>query len=266
MDNFSDMVWLYIVKIIIAVAIFIVGKFVANLAANIAKKLLRKSNADEALTIFLGNVTYGVLLVVVVLAALSQLGIQTTSFVAILGAVGLAVGLAFQSTLSNISAGVMIIIFKPFGIGDFIEAGGATGTVEEINLFNTVFKTGDNKVIIVANSNVIGGNITNFSRKDTRRVDFVFGIGYDDDLKLAKETLSEIINSDSRVLQEPAPFIAVSELADSSVNFVVRAWVKSEDYWGVNFDTIEKVKLTFDEKGISIPYPQMDIHTHKVEA
>ena len=266
MENFSDTVVFYIIKVVIAIAIFIVGKIVAKYASTFAKKLLRRSDADEALTIFLGNVIYAVLIIFVALAALGQLGIETTSFIAILGAVGLAIGLAFQSTLSNISAGVMIIIFKPFSIGDFIDAAGALGTVEEINLFNTVFKTGDNKTIIAANASVIGGNITNYSRKDTRRVDFVFGIGYDDDLKLAKETLAEIINADQRVLQDPAPFIAVSELANSSVNFVVRAWVKSADYWGVNFDTIEKVKLTFDKKGISIPYPQMDIHNHKVKS
>jgi small conductance mechanosensitive channel len=158
----------------------------------------------------------------------------------------------------------MLVIFRPFKLGDFIEAGGVAGVVEELNLFNTVFKTGDNKVIIVANSNIIGGNIINYSKKDTRRVDFVFGIGYDDDLKLAKDTLLDIVNSDDRILKDPAPFVAVSELADSSVNFVVRAWVKSEDYWGVNFDTIEKVKLVFDEKSISFPYPQMDIHNHKI--
>jgi len=201
------------------------------------------------------------MVIFVVLAALSKLGVDTNSFVAILAAAGLAIGLAFQGALSNIGAGVMIIFFKPFRIGDFIEAGGTMGTVEDINIFNTLFKTADNKVVIVANSNIISGNITNFSAKDTRRVDMTFGIGYDDDLKLAKQTLIDIINADERVLKEPAPFVAVSELADSSVNFVVRAWVNSSDYWGVHFDTIENVKTTFDEKNISIPYPQMDIHT-----
>ena len=265
MENFGDTISIYAINIVFALVIFYVGKWAANFGAELSRKILRKSKTDETLVIFLGNVIYGVLIAVVVLAALGKLGVETTSFIAILGAVGLAIGLAFQSTLSNISAGVMLVIFRPFKLGDFIEAGGVAGVVEELNLFNTVFKTGDNKVIIVANSNIIGGNITNYSKKDTRRVDFVFGIGYDDDLKLAKDTLLEIINEDERVLKDPAPFVAVSELADSSVNFVVRVWVKSGDYWGVNFDTTEKVKLVFDEKGISFPYPQIDIHNHKIE-
>ena len=264
LDNIIEVATPYIINIVVSLIIFIVGKYFAKMATNITKKILTKSNINETLVNFLGNVIYGLLLVVVVLAALSNLGVETTSFVAILGAVGLAVGLAFQSTLSNISAGVMIVIFRPFSIGNFIEAGGVAGTVEELNLFNTVFKTADNKVIIVSNSNIIGGNITNYSLKETRRVDFVFGIGYDDDLKLAKQTLQDIMNKDSRILKDPAPFVAVGELADSSVNFTVRVWVKSAAYWAVHFDTIEEVKLTFDKQGISIPYPQLDVHTDKV--
>ncbi len=259
----SETIIVYGLKIGVAIAIFVIGKYIAKLITKIAIKAMEKNKIDETLKQFLENVIYGILLIFVVLASLGQLGIQTTSFIAILGAVGLAIGLAFQSTLSNISAGVMIIIFRPIKIGDFVEAGGISGVVEEINIFNTMMKTADNKVIIVSNSNIIGGNIVNYSIKETRRVDFVFGIGYDDDLKLAKQTLLDIVNEDIRVLKEPEPFVAVSELADSSVNFVVRVWVKSADYWDVNFDTIEKVKLTFDEKGISIPYPQMDIHQDK---
>jgi len=258
-----DWLAIYGMKIVIALAIFIIGKILARKVTNITLSSLSKTGKiDETLEKFLSSVIYGILLVVVVLAALGQLGVETTSFIAILGAVGLAVGLAFKDTLSNISAGVMIIIFRPLQVGEFVEAGGATGVVEEINIFNTMMKTGDNKVIIVSNANIIGGNIVNYSRKETRRVDLVFGIGYDDDLKLAKLTLEEILKSDTRILQDPAePFVAVKELGDSSVNFVTRSWVKSEDYWAVYFDTIEKVKLTFDQKGISIPYPQMDIHT-----
>ena len=265
--NILNLALVYGIKIVIALAIFIIGKKLARWITNIVLNNLEKTGAiDETLKGFLNSVIYGVLLVVVVLAALGQLGVETTSFIAILGAVGLAVGLAFQSTLSNISAGVMIIIFRPVKVGEFVEAGGATGVIEEINIFNTMMKTGDNKTIIVSNSNIIGGNIVNYSRKETRRVDLTFGIGYDDDLKLAKSTLEDILSQDERILQDPEPFVAVSELADSSVNFVTRSWVKSEDYWGVYFDTLEKVKLTFDEKGISIPYPQMDIHTDKTEA
>ena len=265
MENIINTLAPYALNFAMAIIIFIVGRYVARILTNLFKKFLGKSNVNETLKVFLGNVIYGLLLIVVVLAALNKLGVQTTSFIAILGAIGLAVGLAFQSTLSNISAGVMIIIFRPINIGDLVEAAGVSGTVEEINLFNTILKTPDNKVIIASNSNIIGGNIINYSKKETRRVDFVFGIGYDDDLKLAKETLLEIVNKDSRILKDPEPFVAVKELADSSVNFVVRVWVKSEDYWGVHFDTIEKVKLTFDKKGISIPYPQMDIHTNKIQ-
>ena len=251
----------YAINIAIAILIFVIGKKIAGILKGIIKKLFEKAQMDETLSKFLSDVAYSVMVIFVVLAALSKLGVDTNSFVAILAAAGLAIGLAFQGALSNIGAGVMIIFFKPFKIGDFIEAGGTMGTVEDINIFNTLFKTGDNKVVIVANANIISGNITNFSTKDTRRVDMTFGIGYDDDLKLAKQTLIDIINADERVLKEPAPFVAVSELADSSVNFVVRAWVNSSDYWGVHFDTIENVKTTFDEKNISIPYPQMDIHT-----
>ncbi len=251
---------LYGLKIIFAIAIFFIGKWLAKWLTNISKKLMEKANIDSTLSLFIGSLVYVLLMVFVILAALSKLGINTTSFIAILGAAGLAVGLALQGTLANIGAAVLIIIFKPFKVGDFVEAGGATGVVEEINMFSTIFKTGDNKVVIVPNSSVIGGKITNYSAKDTRRVDWVFGIGYEDDLKLAKSILENIINSNEKVLKEPASMVAVAELADSSVNFTVRAWVKSQDYWNVYFDTIEKVKLTFDEKGISIPYPQLDIH------
>ncbi len=253
----------YGLKILGSLLIFYIGKKVARILTNITKKAMDKANMDETITKFLSNVIYGGLLLFIILAALSNLGVNTTSFIAVLGAAGLAVGLAFQGTLSNIGAGVLLIFFRPFRVGDFIQAAGESGVVEEINLFSVLLKTGDNKQIIIPNSSIIGGNIVNFSAKDTRRVDFTFGIGYDDDLKLAKETLQEIISEDERVLKDPAPFVAVSELADSSVNFVVRAWVKSGDYWGVYFDTIEKVKVTFDEKGISIPYPQLDVHQDK---
>jgi len=267
MDINADMIMSYITlygfRLIGSILIFVIGKKVAIFAKALILKLMNKSNVDETLAKFLANIGYGILLVVIVLAALNNLGVNTTSFVAILGAAGLAVGLAFKDTVANIGAGVMLIFFKPFKVGDFIQAAGESGVVEEINLFSVLMKTGDNKQIIIPNSGIIGGNITNFSAKETRRVDFVFGIGYDDDLKLAKTTLEEILNADERVLKDPATLVAVSELADSSVNFVVRAWVKSSDYWGVYFDTLEKVKLTFDEKNISIPYPQMDIHSDK---
>jgi len=261
MDTIIYYLTVYGLKIIGSIAIFVIGQKVARFLVKMTKKIMDKTKLDETLSKFLSNVLYGVLLILIVLSALSNLGVNTTSFVAILGAASLAVGLAFKDTFANIGAGVLLIFFRPFKVGDFINAAGEAGSVEEINLFSVLMKTGDNKRIIIPNSAVIGKTITNFSANATRRVDLTFGIGYEDDLKLAKQTLLEVVTSDERVLKEPAPFVAVSELADSSVNFVVRVWVKSGDYWGVYFDTTEKVKLTFDEKGISIPFPQMQINT-----
>ncbi len=262
-NQLVDMGITYGLKIVGAIAIFVIGKWIAKAIVKALKKVMEKGKVEATLISFVGNLIYVLLMIVVILAAIGNLGVNTTSFVAILGAAGLAVGLALQGTLSNVGAAVLLILFRPFKVGDFVEAGGVAGVVEEINMFSTIFKTGDNKVVIVPNGAIIGGTITNYSAKETRRVEWTFGIGYEDDLKLAKNTLEEILNEDERVLKEPAPFVAVSELADSSVNFVCRVWVKSGDYWGVYFDTIEKVKLVFDEKGISIPYPQMDVHIDK---
>ncbi len=253
----------YGIKILGAVVIFIVGKFFANLITKFLRNIMKKAKVEATLATFLGDLTYIGLMVLVVLASLSTLGIKMTSFVAIVGAATLAIGLALQNNLSNIGAGVVLMLFRPFKIGDFVDVGGVSGVVEKITLFNTELKTPDNKAIIVPNSNILGNNIINYSAKDTRRIDLTIGIGYNDNIKLAKETLYEILSSDSRILKEPAPIVAVSELADSSVNFAVRPWVKSSDYWDVYFDLLEKIKLTFDEKGIGIPYPQMDIHVYK---
>ena len=254
---------LYGLKILAAIAIFVIGKWLVGRITKFAKSLMEKANVDKTLIEFAESLIYFLLLMVVVLASINALGVDTTSFLAMLGAATLAIGLALQGSFSNIGAAVLIIIFRPFKVGDFVEAGGATGTVEDVNLFSTIIAPLDNRTIIVPNSKIIGGNITNFSKKENRRVDHVFGIGYGDDLKLAKEILMEMMQTDPRVLQEPAPFVAVSELGDSSVNFTTRAWVKSADYWDVYFEQIEKVKLTFDEKGISIPFPQMDVHHDK---
>jgi small conductance mechanosensitive channel len=255
----------YTLNIIGAIAIFIVGKWVAKRITGLIKSAMERADVDKTLIEFAESVIFALLMVVVILAALNTLGVQTTSVIAILGAAGLAVGLALQGTLANVGAAVLIILFRPFKVGDFVTAGGETGTVAEINLFSTTLSPVDNRTIIIPNGKIIGNTIVNFSAKETRRVDLVFGIGYGDDLKLAKETLYEILRADERILDDPEPFVAVSELGDSSVNFITRAWVKSDDYWGVHFDTIEKVKLTFDEKGISIPYPQMDVHLDKPE-
>jgi len=251
----------YGLKIIAALIIFVVGKWAVKKLTKVIKTLMEKANIDKTLVEFAESLVYFSLLMMVIIASLNALGVNTTSFLAVFGAAGLAIGLALQGSLANVGAAVLIIVFRPFKVGDFIEAGGATGTVEDVNLFSTIIAPLDNRTIIVPNSNIVGGNIVNYSQKELRRVDHVFGIGYDDDLKLAKETLMDMMMSDDRILKDPVPFVAVSELADSSVNFTTRAWVKSADYWDVYFEQIENVKLTFDEKGISIPYPQMDIHT-----
>jgi small conductance mechanosensitive channel len=200
------------------------------------------------------------LLAFVVIAALGQLGIQTTSFIAILGAAGLAIGLALQGSLANFAAGFLMIIFRPFKVGDFIEGAGVAGVVEEIQIFTTTLKTGDNKIIIVPNAKLSGDNITNYSAMETRRVDMTVGVAYDADLSHVKKVLNEIISQDGRILAEPASQVAVAELADSSVNFVVRVWTKSADYWAVKFDMTETIKNRFDAEGIGIPFPQREIH------
>ena len=252
------------IKIAVALAIFIVGRWIAKWLTGVLRKLMTKSQLDDMLIQFLGNIVYTVLLVVVVMAALDHLGIQTTSLLAVFGAAGLAIGLALKDSLGNFSSGVMLILFRPFKVGDFIEAGGASGVVEEVRMFATIIRTGDNREIIVPNGQIYGGTIINYSAKETRRIDLVFGIGYDDDIAKAKKILEDIMQQDGRILVDPAPAVALGELADSSVNFNVRPWVKSADYWPVRADMLEKVKLAFDKNGISIPYPQQDVYMHNV--
>ena len=251
------------INIVMAIAIFVIGKFVVGVLVSLAKKVMTKAKVDNILINFIASIIKTVLLLFVVVAALDQLGVDTTSMIALIGAAGLAIGLALQGTLQNLASGVMLIIFRPFSDGDFIEAAGVSGVVEEIGIFSITMRTGDNREIIIPNGEIYGGTITNNSRRDTRRVDMVFGIGYDDDLLLAKEILKRILSEDERILADPAPTVAVGELADSSVNFNVRPWCKTSDYWGVYGDIHEKVKLTFDAEGISIPYPQMDVHQDK---
>jgi len=253
----------YGLRVIAAVVIFIVGRWVAMGVANIIKRIMSKAKLDETLVSFVRNLSYIALLAFVVIAALNQLGIQTASFIAVLGAAGLAVGLALQGSLGNFASGVLMIIFKPFKVGDFIEGGGVAGIVENIEIFTTQLKTPDNKTIIVPNSKLTGDNIINFTVKGTRRVDFVFGIGYGDDIDKARGIIKEIIDQDERVMKEPEPVIVVSELADSSVNFTVRVWSSADDYWSVYFDTIENVKKQFDAQGVSIPFPQRDVHIYE---
>jgi small conductance mechanosensitive channel len=252
------------IRLAIALAIFIVGRWIARWLTNVVRKLMTKSNMDVMLINFLGNLVYTVLILVVVMATLDHLGIRTTSLLAVFGAAGLAIGLALKDSLSNFSSGVMIILFRPFKVGDFIEAGGASGVVEEVRMFATIMRSGDNRQIIVPNGQIYSGTITNYSAKPTRRIDLVFGIGYGDDIAKAKKIIDDIMQQDERILSDPAPGIALGELADSSVNFNVRPWVKNEDYWPVRADLLERIKLAFDANGISIPFPQQDVYMHEV--
>ena len=267
MEEIIDKIWgmlaFYGIRIITAILILVIGRWISMALRNFLKRLMTKSKVDETVVSFVGNLSYAAMLVVVVIAALNQLGIQTASFIAILGAAGLAIGLALQGSLSNFAAGVLMVMFRPFKVGDFIEAGGASGTVEEIEIFTTKLASPDNKTVIIPNAQVMSGNIINYTTKGTRRVDMVFGIGYDDDIDKARSIIKGIIEQDERILKDPEPRIFVSELADSSVNFTVRAWSKASDYWNVFFDTTETVKKRFDAEGVSIPFPQRDVHIYE---
>lgn len=250
-------------KLAMGILILVIGLWIASMITNSVKKLMDKRDYDPALKGFLGSMLGMVLKVLVVISALGTLGIEMTSFVAILGAAGLAVGMALSGTLQNFAGGVMILIFKPFKVGDVIQAQGYTGGVSEIQIFNTILKTPDNKTIIIPNGGLSTGSMVNFSTEARRRVDWTIGIGYGDDVDKARSVIKGMIDADKRILQDPAPAIVVSELADSSVNFAVRAWVEAADYWGVFFEMNENVYKTFDKEGLNIPYPQMDVHVHK---
>jgi small conductance mechanosensitive channel len=258
-----ELVTIYGIKVIAAIAIFVVGRWVAKGFRKLVRNVMGRRSIDPTIVGFVGNLTYVLLLTFVVVAALGQLGIQTTSFIAILGAAGLAIGLALQGSLANFAAGFLMIIFRPFKVGDLIEGAGTMGTVEEIQIFTTLLKTPDNKTVIVPNSKMTSDNIVNYTAKGTRRVDMIVGIGYESDIDKAKEIMEDIAASDDRVLKDPATTIAVVELADNSVNFVFRPWANASDYWNVWFDLTEQVKKRFDEAGISIPYPQRDIHVYE---
>ena len=263
LDKIVEYIIQYGVSLVAAIIIFIVGKVVVRFISSIVEKLMVKAKVEKTLASFIKNIVYFGLMVFVVIAALNKLGVQTTSLIAIIGAAGLAIGLALQGSLANFAAGIILIIFKPFKVGDFIEAGGTIGTVEEIQIFNTILNYIDNRKIIIPNSKITGDNISNFSAIKKRRVDLVFGISYNDNIKTAKEALEKVISSDSRVLKDPKPVIAVSELGDSSVNLVCRPWVIPQDYWAVYFDTVENGKLELEKNGITIPFPQSDVHLYK---
>ena len=249
-----------------AIIILAIGFWGAKMIARLVKGLLERRDADQALTGFVGNLINALVVTFAVIAALNKLGIQTTSLVAVVGAAGLAIGLALKDSLGNFAAGVMILIFKQFKAGDFIEAAGVLGVVETLNVFSTQLKTGDNKTVYVPNGKLIGDNIINYSTKSTRRIDMVIGVSYDADLSHVKKVLEDILAKESRILEDPAPTIGVLALADNSVNFAFRPWVNAADYWGVHFDLHAAIKTRFDEEGIGIPYPQRDVHLYQQEA
>ncbi|MBN2447305.1 MAG: mechanosensitive ion channel [Phycisphaerae bacterium] len=251
-------------KVLAALATLIIGWIIARILTSVARRFMTRAKVEATLTGFACNLIYMGLLTLVIISAIGKLQVPTASFVAVIGAAGLAIGFALQGSLANFAAGVMLIIFRPFKVGDFVDAGGVSGVVSEIQVFATTIKTPDNKLIVVPNSSLTGGAITNYSAQPTRRVDLVFGIGYGDDIDKAKRTIADVFARDSRVLKDPEPTIAVSELGSSSVNIAARPWVNTGDYWAVYFDTLEAVKKAFDAGGITIPFPQQDVHMHQV--
>lgn len=263
---FNEHVATWMMKIGVALIIFFIGQLIARLISGVISKLLAHTKLDKILVDFLSSVVRALLLVVVIVAALDQLGVNTNSLIAMLGAAGLAIGLALQSSLQNFAAGFMLLIFRPFKAGDFVETAGTSGIIESIGIFSTKLYTGDNKEVIIPNGSIYSSNIINYSSRKTRRIDMIFGVSYNDDIRLAKEIILRVITEEERVLKDPAPEVAVGELAASSVNFVVRPWVNADDYWSVKFALNEKIKLAFDANGITIPFPQTDIHVKKIAA
>ncbi len=259
-ERMKEFFAVYGLQLVGAILIFVIGRWVATLLKGVVRRLMEKTKADPTLVLFVTNFTYVVLMVFIIIAALGRIGVQTGSFIAVIGAAGLAVGLALQGSLANFAAGVLLLIFRPFKADDLIEGAGVLGIVEEIGVFTTTLKTLDNKKVIVPNAKLTGDNIVNYSAKPIRRVDMVIGVSYDADLKKTKEVLSEVLAADERVLKDPEPTVAVSELGDSSVNLVVRPWTKTENYWGVYFDTTQAAKERLDAEGIVIPFPQRDVH------
>lgn len=250
-------------KILAALLIFIIGRWIASLVVGTLKRLMTKRNLDPVLVVFLGSILNAILLVAVVIAAIGQLGVQTTPLVAVLGAAGLAVGLALQGSLSNFASGVMLVLFRPFTKGDFVEAGGTSGSVNEVGMFNTTLTTPDNRRVIVPNNQITTAVITNYSANDTRRIDMIIGVDYANELKVARSTMEKVIAAHDKVLKDPAPVVLLMELADSSVNFAVRPWVSTVDYWVVRNELLEQIKAELEAAGCSIPFPQRDVHLHQ---
>ncbi len=256
----------FVKNLVVALIIFYVGRWVVGLIVRGIAAAMRKSNMEKTLETFICNLVRMALVIFVVIAAVNQLGVQTTSLIAVLAAAGLAVGLALQGSLSNFASGVLIVLFRPYKVGDFIEGAGVAGSVEEVQILTTILKTGDNKRVIVPNSQIMGSIITNYSSNDQRRIGLVIGVSYDDDIDKVRDELNALVAAEDRILDDPACLIAVSELADSCVNFIIRPWVKKTDYSAVKFGLTEAIKKRFDEVGISFPFPQQDVHLHNVSA
>lgn len=261
-EDLAAMLGDWAIKVVIALLIYVIGKWIARRVTNVVKKLMNSRDVDPTLVNFLSNVVYAVLLVAVILAALDTLSLPVTSLVAVVGAAGLAVGLALKDSLGNFASGVMLVMFRPFGKGDFVEVAGVSGKVDEVRIFSTILTTPDNKQVIIPNGQVAADAITNYTALDQRRVDLVFGVGYDDDLKKAREVLTRICAEHPLVLDDPATSIFVMNLGDSSVDFAVRPWVKTDDYWTVWGDLLETGKAELEAAGLNIPYPQTDVHLH----
>lgn len=263
LETGNELILTYGPRLIGALITLIVGWWIISIIRNTLRKRFEKRNMEPSLRGFLNSMIGITLKILLLVSVVGMMGVQMTSFIAILGAAGLAVGMALSGTLQNFAGGVIILLFKPFKVGDYIEAQGHSGSVNEIQIFNTILKTPDNKTIIIPNGGLSTGSMINYSTEPRRRVDFIFGIGYGDDVDKAKAVIQQLIDADNRILKDPEPFIAVSELADSSVNLVVRVWAEASNYWGIHFDMHEKVYKAFDKEGLNIPFPQMDVHVHK---
>ena len=265
-EQAPELATIYGTKILMALAIFIIGKFIANMLQRFTASLMRKRRIDDTVVSFISNMVWSVVFAFTVIATLSQFGVQTASLVAVIGAAGLAVGLALQGSLSNFAAGVLIVIFRPCRIGDYIEAAGVSGTVDEITIFSTRLITPDNKVVIAPNSAIMDGTITNYSARKTRRLDLTVGVAYDADIALVKKVLNQVISDNTLCLETPAPTVGILELADSSINFAVRPWVNTPDYWAAYFAMQEEMRIALDKAGVEIPFPQLDLHMQKPAA
>ncbi|WP_198780608.1 mechanosensitive ion channel family protein [Shewanella putrefaciens] len=259
-----DLVMTYGLKILFAIIIFFVGKYFSGVAQKLVRKLLNSRKIDPTVVSFVANLTWAVVFVFTVIATLGQIGVQTASLVAVIGAAGLAVGLALQGSLSNFASGVLMVLFRPCRVGDYIEAAGIAGTVDEITIFSTKLRTPDNKVIVAPNSSIMNGTITNYSASENRRIDLVIGVSYSADIALTKKVLTDILDNNQYVLKDPAYTVGLAELANSSINFVVRPWVKTADYWTARFEILEQIKNALDAANIEIPFPQMDIHVKQL--